>query len=78
MGRRGGPTDDDTAKFGGDIDEVLSRANPNPERLDCLTRDTLIELVTRAKPLGDPGYEHLLTCSACYRLFRSLQQPSKR
>ena len=78
MGQRGEPTDDDAAQFGRDVDEVLSRANPNPERVGCVTHATLVELVMRAKPLGDPGYEHLLTCSACYQLFRSLQPPGKR
>ena len=78
MGQRGEPTDDDVAQCGRDVDEVLSRANPNPERVGCLTHATLVELVMRAKPLGDPGYAHLLTCSPCYRRFQSLQQQSEK
>jgi len=57
---------------GDDIDEVLSWANPNPERIGCPSREKLIELARRALPLGDPAYEHLLKCSPCYREFRAL------
>jgi len=57
-----------------DIDEVLGRANPNPERVGCPPGDVLIALARRARPIGDPAYEHLLKCSPCYREFRTLQQ----
>jgi hypothetical protein len=63
----------DDRKFKDDLDELLSRANPNPSRIGCLTRDSLLALAARAQPLGDPGYEHLLKCSECYREFRRFQ-----
>lgn len=68
------PPDDDDAKFGDDIDEVLGGANPNPERVGCPPREVLIDLARRRQPLGAPAYEHLLKCSPCYREFRSLQR----
>lgn len=73
MAQPGQPADDHDAGFGDDIDEVLSRANPNPERIGCLSRETMIELARGARPLGDPAYEHLAKCSPCYQEFRSLQ-----
>lgn len=57
-----------------DIDTVLGYANPNPERLGCPSRDVLTELAGRQRAIGDPGYEHIVNCSPCYREFRSLQQ----
>ena len=74
MAQPGPPIDDDDGKFGDDIDEILSRANPNPERIGCPSRDTLVELARRAPPLGDPAYEHLLKCSPCYRDFTALKE----
>jgi hypothetical protein len=65
--RKGGHDDDD------EIDRVLAQANPNPGRVGCLSRDTLISLAARHQPLNAPGYEHLLECSECYREFRALQ-----
>lgn len=57
-----------------DIDQVLGNANPNPERVGCPSRELLAELARRARPIGDPGYEHIVNCSPCYREFRSFQQ----
>ncbi len=57
-----------------EIDEVLSRANPNPARVGCPPRQTLTALARRAQPIDDPAYEHLVQCSPCYREFRQLQQ----
>ena len=57
--------------LGDDIDEVLSWANPNPERIGCPSRETLIALACREQPIGDPVYGHLLNCSACYREFKA-------
>lgn len=68
------PDGDDV--FEDDIDEVFSRANPNPERIGCPPRDILGELARRERPLGDPGYEHLAKCSPCYSEFRTLQSSS--
>lgn len=74
MAQRSQPPDEDGIRGGDDLDEVLSRANPNPERIGCLPRDTLIGLARRARPLGDPAYEHLVKCSPCYREFRAMQE----
>lgn len=68
------PPDADDVRFGHDIDEILTRANPNAERVGCPPRETLVGLARRELPLGDPGYGHLLKCSPCYREFRALQQ----
>ena len=74
MAQRSQPPDDDAVRGGDDLDEVLSRANPNPERIGCPPRDTLIGLARRARPLGDPAYEHLVKCSPCYGEFRAMQE----
>ena len=70
--RRKGSGEDD------EIDRVLAHANPNPQRIGCLSRDALAELAARRQPLNAPGYEHLLECSECYREFRSLQGESDK
>lgn len=57
-----------------DIDEVFSRANPNPDRVGCPSREELAALAARRLPIDSPGYEHLGKCSPCYREFRALQQ----
>jgi hypothetical protein len=59
-----------------DIDKVLGSAYPNPERVGCPPHDVLAALAKRERPIGDPGYEHIVSCSPCYREFRSLQQPN--
>ena len=74
MAQPGSPSDDDDANFRDDIDEVLSRTSPNPERIGCPPLETLIELARRALPLGDPAYEHILKCSPCYRQFKALSK----
>jgi hypothetical protein len=58
------------------IDEVFGSANPNPERVGCLSQDELKGLAERRLPIGAPGYEHLTKCSPCYLEFRRFQ--SKR
>jgi hypothetical protein len=68
------PPDPTDSNGQNDIDEVLGRANPNPERTGCPQRDILIALADRQRPIGDPAYEHLVKCSPCYREFRALQQ----
>lgn len=74
MAQPGSPSDDDDANFRDDIDEVLSRANPNPERIGCPSRETLIGLARCERQIGDPAYEHLLKCSACYREYKMLKE----
>lgn len=71
MPQRGHSPDDDV--IGDEFDEVLGRANPNPERIGCPPRETLVELARRVRPIGDPAYQHLLKCSPCYVEVRSLQ-----
>ena len=73
MAERGHHQTDGEQRAGDDIDEVLSRANPNPDRIGCPPRETLVGLARRAQPIGDPAYEHLVKCSPCYREFRALQ-----
>lgn len=60
--------------FEDEIDEVLGRGNPNPERVGCPPRAVLVALARRERPIGDPAYEHLTKCSLCYREFRAWQQ----
>ena len=59
--------------IGDEFDEVLGRANPNPERIGCPPHETLVELARRSRPIGDPAYQHLLKCSPCYVEVRRLQ-----
>ena len=68
-----GPEHDDLPVHD-EIEEVLSRANPNPNRAGCPSPDTLIALARRVQPINDPAYEHLVKCSPCYREFRVLQE----
>jgi hypothetical protein len=74
MERPSQPLVEDDARFKDDVDQVLSHANPNPERIGCPSRESLIALARRVAPIGDPGWEHLVKCSPCYREFRALQR----
>ena len=56
-----------------DVDEVFSHANPNPSRVGCPPKNTLVALAEKALSLDHPAYEHLTKCSPCYVEFRSLQ-----
>lgn len=71
MAQQGQAVHDVDGTVGDDIDEVLSWANPNPERVGCPSRDTLVGLARREQSIGNPVYEHLLRCSACYREFEA-------
>jgi hypothetical protein len=68
------PPDDDNARFEREVDELLSNANPNPDRTGCLTRAALSTLARRATSLDDPRWQHLLNCSPCYRDFLVLRE----
>ena len=57
-----------------EMDLLLGRAHPNPEREGCPPREMLVSLSRRELPIGDPAYEHLSKCSPCYQEFRALQQ----
>lgn len=76
---------DDAARLGpiefqpqDEIDEVFSRANPNPSRAGCPSHDALAAAASKKLPIGDPTYEHLAKCSPCYREFRRLQQAAQQ
>lgn len=73
MSRESKATRDDELRHVDEIDELLGGANPNPDRVGCPPRETLIELARRARPISDPWYEHLVKCSPCYREVRALQ-----
>lgn len=57
-----------------EVDTLFATANPNPERIGCLSKTMLTALARRERDLVDPGYKHLAECSPCYREFRALQQ----
>ena len=57
-----------------EIDELFARANANPARIGCPSRDLLLALARKQQPIGDPAYEHLAKCSPCYREMRQIQQ----
>ncbi len=61
-----------------EIDELFSRANPNPTRAGCPPHDVLLAVAGKKLPIGDPAYEHLAKCSPCYREFRRIQQSDRQ
>lgn len=70
------PRHSDPSGFRSDdeFDEVFAYGNPNPGRVGCPSREVLIALSRRDRPIGDPGYEHIVNCSPCYREFRTFQR----
>ena len=75
---RSGSSGEEPQFFTDELDEMLSRANPNPERLGCPDRSILEALARRELPISDPGYRHLVECSPCYREFHQLRKRSVR
>jgi hypothetical protein len=69
-----GRSRDDNDAVGDGVDEVLSHANPNPGRVGCPAKETLVLLARKALPLDHPAYEHLTSCSPCYVEVRLLQK----
>lgn len=65
----------DPLGFVGDdeIDVLFGTANPNPERVGCVSGEVLAELASRGA-IDAQAYEHLTVCSPCYREFRRLQE----
>lgn len=57
-----------------EIDVLFGTASPNPERVGCLTAETLAAVARRELPMDNPAYVHLTECSPCYRELRTLQQ----
>lgn len=74
MTRPSQPPDLTSLGFGSELDEVFRGANPNPTRQGCLPREVLVALSTRARPIDDPVWEHLLECSPCYCEVRDMQR----
>lgn len=60
-----------------EIDELFGRANPNPDRIGCPSREVLIALARKQRPIGDPAWEHLIKCSPCYLEVRGFQEAAK-
>ena len=60
------------------LERLYERANPNPGRVGCPPRDTLLALAKRQRPVGDPLYDHLTECSPCFVEVRALQRTSVR
>jgi len=56
------------------IDIVFGHGTPNPDRVGCCSEAELIEFANRRRPIGDPGFEHIMNCSPCYRRLRTLQR----
>lgn len=63
--------------FEDEFDYLFADTSPNPNREGCPSRDVLVALSRREKPLGDPGYLHIVRCSPCFRELRALQQARK-
>lgn len=71
MGRE--DSERDRAHVDPEVDWFFKNASPNPDRVDCLSEETLRQLAQRSRPISDPGYEHLSHCSPCYQQFRRFQ-----
>jgi hypothetical protein len=61
-----------------EIDEVFGSANPNPERIGCPPRSELERLARQRGAIDDPLYEHLASCSPCFRDWRAMQATAQR
>jgi hypothetical protein len=60
-----------------ELDYLFANASPNPNREGCPSREALIGLSRREKPIGHPDYLHIVRCSPCFREFRAIQQANK-
>jgi hypothetical protein len=66
-------------RYPNEIDVVFGLANPtNPDRVGCPSRDALVALSRRERPIGDLAYDHLTRCSPCYLDVRTLQEADAR
>jgi uncharacterized protein YceK len=63
--------------FEDEFDYLFANTSPNPNREGCPPQVVLLALSRREKPIGDPGYLHIVRCSPCFREFRTLQQARK-
>jgi hypothetical protein len=60
-----------------ELDYLFANASPNPNREGCPSREVLIGLSRREKPIGHPDYLHIVRCSPCFREVRAMQQAAK-
>lgn len=60
-----------------EADLLFGRAHPNPGRVGCPPRESLIELARRQLAVGDPVADHVTRCSPCYREVRAIQQAER-
>lgn len=74
MTNDGQPADQAKFQVEDELDLLFARANPNPTREGCPSRDVLGALARRERPMEDLGYEHLAKCSPCFKEFRAIQQ----
>ena len=61
-----------------EIDWLIGLANPNPDRIGCPSREMLIALSRRERPIGDPAHEHVAHCSECFLELRLIQDADGR
>jgi hypothetical protein len=57
-----------------EADELFGRAYPNPDRVGCPSREVLVSLARRERPIDDPAYDHIKECSPCYLEGRAIQE----
>jgi len=60
-----------------ELDFLFANASPNPNREGCPSREALLGLSRREKPVGHSDYLHLVRCSPCFREFRAIQRANK-
>jgi hypothetical protein len=56
------------------VDDLFSSGHPNPTRRGCPSRDVLVALARKERPIGDPAYDHVANCSPCWVEVRDLKQ----
>jgi len=61
-----------------ELDYLFANASPNPNREGCPSRDALVRVSRRERPMGDPAYMHIVRCSPCFQEMRALQQSRAR
>jgi hypothetical protein len=59
------------------LDVVFGGANPNPERVGCPGEKVIRRAARGGLPLNHPVYDHLASCSECYRESRAWQASRK-
>jgi hypothetical protein len=56
------------------LDAIYSHVHANPQRTGCPPHRILLELATRARPLTDPAWEHVLNCFPCSTEVRTMHR----